>query len=86
MTTLKLTTAEALKAARKHKGKFCLHYSGDAPAVDNEGQCYPYALSTYIRLSRKDALRILGDVLSPTLEAKGGRIPCHIRDDSFWIG
>jgi hypothetical protein len=86
MTTLKLTTAEALKAARRHKGKFCLHYSGDAPVVDSDSQVYLYALSTYVRLTRKDALRILGDLLSETLEAKGGRIPVNIRTDSFWIG
>lgn len=41
---------------------------------DKPGVIFPEGLSSYLRLSRSDALHLVKGMLSETLEARGGRI------------
>jgi len=50
--------------------------------------------SSYVSLSKKEALRVAGTMLSEVLEGRGGRIPMHVDETSYsgkttttyWIG
>jgi hypothetical protein len=80
-----LTTEEAIAFVRKvdrtNAGSFCLSVRLDATIADDKDSCFRDGLSTYLPLSRKQALTLVKDMLSPALEARGGRIT--IREVSF---
>jgi len=80
------------KADRTNSGKFCLRVRLDAPIEGKPDRIFPDALCSYLNISRKEALRLVSDMLSPTLQERGGRI--RIEETSFadskrptyWIG
>lgn len=85
-----LTREEAVKVLKRApKGtKFYLHYRGDAAA--GEGKIYPGGLSGAISISKKQALKLVKELLSDSLEKRGGRIPINIQSGEgwafYWIG
>lgn len=73
-----LTTAEAValvKRAERERARICLHVRFDALVVDKPEHVYPDACAHFVELSRKDALELVSNALSATMEAKGARIP-----------
>lgn len=92
-----LTTKEAIafvkKVDRTNSGLFAIHLRMDAHPVDGGkvGDTYwPQGLSTYLNISRKDALGIVTRCLSEPLEAKGARIciteVIRFGRTTYWIG
>jgi len=91
-----LTTAEAIalvkKVDRTNNGKFCVHIRVDAPLVDNPERIFSGGCFTYLNISRKDALHMVTNMLTPALEARGGRIKIDEFSYStgdkptYWIG
>ena len=90
------TTAEAIafvkKVDREASGSFCLRVRHDAMIPGTDGY-FDGALSTYLRISRKDALHIVASMLSHTIEERGGRIritnypgPEAPGKTTYWIG
>lgn len=73
-----LTAAEAIafvkKVDRSNSGKFCLSVRLDAAAEGAPDKVFPDGLSHYLPLSRAQALGLVSNMLSPTLEARGARI------------
>lgn len=92
----KLTTAEAVKMVKTAPAgtTFAIHVRADA-AIEGSDQVYPGCCSSYLNISRKEALRLAGDMLSGAMEARGGRlnIGAHTSDYhsdkgnvTYWIG
>lgn len=91
-----LTRDEAVKLVKKvtqHScGTFCLHVRLDAPVIGETGVYFPDGCATYLRLSRAQALSVVKDMLSPTLEGRGARIKVtkstYPGSDkpTYWIG
>ena len=78
-TIVHLLTTEQAKAFvkkvdRTNSGSFAIVVKLDAAIAGDETHVFPNALSGYISLSRKEALRLVSTMLSPTIEGKGGRI------------
>ena len=72
------TTEQAIafvkKVDRTNSGKFCLAVRLDAQIEGESDRHFPDGLSSYVEISRKEALRLVSQMLSATLEARGGRI------------
>ena len=89
--TYNLKTAEAIERIRtaKRGTKFALSIRNPAPIVDTNNE-FPAGLSTWLDLTRAQALQLAGNMLSPTLEERGGRIPLRVRETeygvTYWIG
>lgn len=82
-TRYKFTTAEAvefIKSAHRHTA-FAIHIRLDAPVADgshiDNNHEYQDGCCGYTNLTRKEALRIVGDMLTKSMELRGGRIPMH---------
>lgn len=73
-----LTTKEAIefvkRVDRTNSGLFCVSIRLDARIVDSEASVFPDCLASYLEISRRQALRVVSNLLSPTIEARGGRI------------
>jgi hypothetical protein len=95
-TELLLTSADAVNYVKRAPTgtRFCLHVRNNAPVVDAEGNAtdrqFTGVCATYVKLSRADAVRILGDYLSEALQARGARISLTDRTydtrRTIWIG
>jgi hypothetical protein len=97
-----LKRADALALVKKLRGavQWNIHCRGIAPVEGEEGSYYETQCG--VTLDRKQALKIIGDFVSDTLEAKGARVPLNItvyegerfrdgdwkptRSTSVWIG
>lgn len=93
----KLTTAEAVKMVKSAPAgsKFAAIISADAAIEGDDDHVFRGACSSYVNLSRKDAVRLAGNMLSETMEARGGRLVIRVavseyRSDegkaTYWIG
>lgn len=92
----KLTTKEAVAFVKKAPAgvRFALHAGVSLPVVSNDTHIF-YG-STYVNISRKDALRIVEDLVSEVWEACGARVPITVRTytgqfsgtttTTYWIG
>lgn len=86
-----LTTEQAVKAANNCENgtRFLMYILQSAPHT-NSVQEFPFGLSGYVNITKKEAIRILLSILSKEVEDKGGRIPIGIETknfgQSFWIG
>jgi hypothetical protein len=71
------TTLEAVAFVKRQPAgtRFNLAVRLDAPVAGTENEVFRSGCSTYLRLSRNDALDLALSMLSHTLEARGGRIP-----------
>jgi len=96
-TTYILTTVEACKLIRKAKTgiRFCVHLRFDLPVDGDPGKVYRGAGSGFVDVSRKDATRIVKQMIAPSLEVSGARIKMTIRTTVngvlgartvYWIG
>lgn len=91
---LKLTTAEAVAMIRKAAAgsRFSLHVRCNLPIADSDDRIFEGVGGSYLNLTRKDALRLAGDLVSQTLEARGARVPMSVRFDTetgrrnYWLG
>ncbi len=89
-----LTTAQAVTAIRTAPtgSRFALHVRVDLPVVGKPDHVYADAGSHGLSLSRNDALKIVKNLMSETLENKGARIPITTRywgatnNCTIWIG
>jgi hypothetical protein len=76
MTNELFTRDEAtalIKAAAKGS-EFCVHIRNDMPIIDKPDSVFSGCLSSYLNTSKAEALRLVLDMLSPTLESRGGRM------------
>lgn len=74
------TREQALALVRKsdrEQARWCLSVRLDARIQDKPDRVYPDGLGTWVQVSRAEAKRLITDMLSETLEGRGGRI--HIR-------
>lgn len=85
-------TIDAARALIKNapaRIKFALHVRVDA-ATDDKDFIFPDGCSTYLSLSRPQALGLVSRMLSETLENKGGRIKITQivlgSSTTYWIG
>lgn len=91
MTKQLFTTEQAIKAANNCPGgtRFLLHFTQAAPHT-NSVQEFPFGLSGYANITKREAIRILECILPKAVEDNGGRIPIEIDTHSFglsfWIG
>jgi len=90
---LYLTTTEAValvKRSERERAEWALLVGFSAYLPNNPEQHYPYGCTTYLSLSRADALHIVQRCLSPTLEEKGARIKVVRRVSgervTYWLG
>jgi hypothetical protein len=80
------------KVDRENSGHFCLRVRLDARIEGNPDRIFPDALFSYLNISRKEALRLVSDMLSPTMEARGARITIDetkfvdAERPTYWIG
>lgn len=74
------TTAEAVKFIRRQPTgtRFAVTIMGDAPIEGDPGRVFRDALSSYVNISRPEALRIASRFLSAGLEERGARIPVRL--------
>ncbi len=74
-----LTAADAvLHIKRAPSGtRFCLHVNIDMPVLTEPGRVFRNGFSSYLNLSRKDAMNMLSAQGNgvPVLEERGARIP-----------
>jgi hypothetical protein len=83
---LLLTTAEAIatiKKAPRGRSDFALHIRADAPIAGKDDRIFAHGLSGHINLSRPEALKLVGDLLSEGLEARGARIPIRLHKSEY---
>lgn len=73
---LKLTTAQAVSMIKRAPTgtRFALHVRTDLPIDGESNRFFPDGGAHYLNLSRQDALNLAQGLLSPTLEARGGRM------------
>ena len=80
------------KVDRENSGHFCLRVRLDARIEGKPDRIFPDALCSYLNISRKEALRLVSDMLLPTLQERGARITIDetkFADDkrpTYWIG
>ena len=100
MRTKKLyTKAESIELIEKYKrgDRFYFYVRFDTPIEGNEDQMFQDGAFTTVEVSKDRAVKMLGDCLSPVLEARGARIPISLDDaptyrgrrktiSRFWIG
>lgn len=73
---------------------FRLHVRNDAPIEGEPDKAFLGSAGGYVKLSRPEAVRFVGEYVSPKLEERGARVP--IKVDSYecagrtrvtyWIG
>ena len=90
------TTKEAVKFIKNAPSgvRFYLHVSNDAPIEGEPGRAFMGSAGGYVHLSRAEAVRFVGDYISPKLEERGARVPINVnRYESvgkpvvtYWIG
>lgn len=91
------TTQAAIDLIKKApKGSFfALHVRVDAPMVgDSEDRVFRDGCATYLTLTRRQAARMVSEMLTNTLENMGGRIPITssqgigslANQTTYWIG
>lgn len=91
-TTHHFTTAEAVKFIKRQPAKvqFALHIRVDLPIAEKPDHIFPSGGCTYMKLSRKQAIKVCSELVSKTMEDKGGRLPIteHGANDyrCIWIG
>lgn len=96
-----LTTEEAIelvKRSERVKGsRFAVYVRLDAHIENAPDHVFPDGCSSYVSLSKSEALRLVSNTLSPVLEKRGGRIRIteHRSDNTalkmadtvtYWIG
>jgi hypothetical protein len=92
-----LKTVEACAMIRKAKSgvKFHLHLRFDLKIEGDPGNVYSGAGGGYVTISRKEALRIVKEMISERLEEKGARVSLTVRSSTceilgtrtrYWIG
>jgi hypothetical protein len=100
VTEMLLTTEEArtlVKQSERIKGsRFAVYVPLDAYVVDKPGFVFSGGCSSYVDLSKAEALRLVSGMLSPGMEDRGGRIRIKKRETppegslpgaiSYWIG
>lgn len=92
----KLTSSEAQEMIKRAPtgASFHIHIRTDLPVVDNDEQHFPGAGRSRVSVSRKEAARIVGELLSERMEARGARIRISINSwklldktrITYWIG
>lgn len=90
------TTEQAVRLVRSSRSgtQFNVRIRLDAPVEGDPEHVYPDDLTGYVRVSKAVALDLATTLLSPGLEAKGGRIPITISQYkildkwscTLWIG
>lgn len=90
------TTQSAIDLIKKApKGSFfALHVRVDAPMEGKEDRVFRDGCATYLMLTRRQALKMVTDMLTNTLESMGGRIPITTsqgigsmaNETTYWIG
>ncbi|QOV06306.1 hypothetical protein CPT_Maja_086 [Burkholderia phage Maja] len=92
-----MTTAEVIQTFERAPvgSKFVLSVRLNAALIDDPESVFPNGISTYLNISRADAIRIAREGLSKTLEERGGRFTIFTskstrhRDNreiwSYWI-
>ena len=100
---LLLTTAEAVEEVkkairRKARTKFLVRVRVDLPLKDKENHAFRDGGSSFVRIDSKQAVNLVSNLMSETLEERGARIPVSITEESwelvgkvekrinFWIG
>ena len=91
------TTAEAVRLVKRSErvgARWCLSVRLDAAIVGKPEHVFQDALSSYLNLSRSEALRLVRSLLHEAVEGKGGRI--KVREcltgfagqlrTTYWIG
>lgn len=73
---LELTAAEAVKFVKNATGKVRFQVRIEAYLPCGEGQHFPGM--TYLSISRADMLKIIPDICSPTLEARGAKVTLRL--------
>jgi hypothetical protein len=76
------TRAEAEKIIKSAKtgATFNVSIRIDLPIEGKPDRIFPDAGASYIGVSKKEALRLVRDLMSETLEAKGARLPIRCYD------
>lgn len=76
------TTAEAVAFVKRAEAgtKFCAYVRADAAIEGEPEKFFHHGCFSYVQISRKDAERLARDMLSPTLEGRGGRIVVRVSD------
>lgn len=73
-----LTTKQAIdfvkRVDRTNSGLFCVSIRLDARIVNEPDKVFADGLCNYLNISRKQALHVVTNMLSPTLEERGARI------------
>ena len=90
------TTKDAVKFIKNAPSgvRFCLHVRNDAPIEGEPDKAFMGSAGGYVHLSRAEAVRFVGDYISPKLEERGARVPINVnRYESvgkpivtYWIG
>jgi len=79
-----LTTADAIKMIKNapNHSSFNLHVRVDLAIEGKPDRIYPGEGSTFLKLSRADALRIVSKLMREGVESQGGRIPIRTYEDT----
>ena len=86
---------KVLDRERRKGTKVCLHVRIDAPIEGEPDKVFPCGLASYIDLSYREAAKLVENMLTDTLQARGARIPFHITEHTregfapfrtLWIG
>lgn len=92
-TEHKMTTAEAVAFVKSAKRgtQFALHIRGEARMADDaDDSRIPYGLAGWMNLTKRQAIGIVSEILSPGVESRGGRMPitASVSDygTTYWIG
>jgi hypothetical protein len=90
--TLLLKCDEAVRLVKRIPAgsKIYLHVWLDLPIEGEPDKLIPCGGSTSVELSRKEALRVAQELLTPLMEERGARVriavhPCH-NYTAYWIG
>lgn len=92
-----LTPSDAAAFIRKAPtgARFSVHIRGDAPITEKPGYVIRDAIRGYVNISRTDAVRLVGDMLSKSAIERGARIPLSVHTYEsvsgktvrcYWIG
>jgi hypothetical protein len=73
----KLTTAEAIAKIKRAKtgSRFAVSIVADAPIAGDDSKVFLSCLHSYLSISKNEALRLAGSLLTESIENRGGRIP-----------
>lgn len=92
----KLTRADAVSMLRRAPpgSRFAVHIRGDAAIEGDDEHVIPGGLRGHVGVSRKEAMRIAGEMVSEAHEVRGARVPVCIHtfhgasgsSVTYWIG